>query len=149
MWHARVLGGVAVLLLGAATVYFARQLPYHSTTYGPGPGFLPSWIGYVLVVCSLIVIAQELRLPTTGETFFQPRTRLAVKVLAMIAGTYLLFPLLGFAVGFGLFIGATMRLMGSHRWVTCALAAIVTTVAIHFLFGHWLDIPLPTGRVGW
>ena len=148
MWHARVFGGVAVLLLGMATVYFAHQLPYHSD-YGPGPGFLPAWIGYVLVICSLVVTVQELRTPNQGESFFQPRTRMAVKVLLVIALTFLLFPPLGFSVGFGLFICATMRLMGNHRWVTCGVAAIVTTVSIHFLFGHWLDIPLPTGLVGW
>jgi polyferredoxin len=103
----------------------------------------------VLVICSLVVTAQELRVANTGETFFQPRTRMAVKVLAVIALTFLLFPLLGFSVGFGLFICATMRLMGNHRWVTCGVAAVMTTVSIHFLFGHWLDIPLPTGLVGW
>jgi putative tricarboxylic transport membrane protein len=148
MWLARVFGGATVLALGLAVVFFARQLPYHSD-YGPGPGFLPTWIGYVLVLCSLVVIVQELRTADTGATFFQPRTRLAIKVLMVIAIAFLLFPLLGFSVGFGLFICATMRLMGGHRWVTCGVAAIVTAVGIHYLFGHWLDIPLPTGLVGW
>ncbi len=148
MWLARVIGGVSVLFLGGAVIFFARQLPYHSG-YGPGPGFLPTWIGVVLVICSLVVTAQEQRAVNTGETFFQPRTRMAVKVLVVIAVAFLLFPLLGFSVGFGLFIFATMRLMGSHRWLSCGLAAIVTAVGIHFLFGHWLDIPLPTGLVGW
>jgi putative tricarboxylic transport membrane protein len=148
MWLARVFGGATVLALGLAVVFFARQLPYHSD-YGPGPGFLPTWIGYVLVLCSLVVIVQELRTADTGATFFQPRTRLAIKVLMVIAIAFLLFPLLGFSVGFGLFICATMRLMGGHRWVTCGVAAIVTAVGIHYLFGQWLDIPLPTGLVGW
>ncbi len=149
MWHARILGGVTVLLLGLATIFFARQLPYHAVTYGPGPGFLPTWIGYVLTVCGIIVTAQELRAPNKGETFFQPRTRMAVKMLLIIAVAFALFPLLGFSVGFGLFILGTMRIMGSHRWITCCVAAILTTVGIHLLFGHWLDIPLPTGLVGW
>jgi hypothetical protein len=139
---------VAVLALGMAVIFFSRQLPYHSD-YGPGPGFLPMWIGVVLVICSMIVTVQELRAANKGETFFQPRTRMAVKVLVVIAIAFLLFPLLGFSVGFGLFICATMRLMGGHRWVTCGVAAVVTAVGIHFLFGHWLDIPLPTGLVGW
>jgi putative tricarboxylic transport membrane protein len=148
MWQARVIGGFTVLALGLATVFFSLQLPYHSD-YGPGPGFLPLWIGVVLVLCSLVVTVQELRTANSGETFFQPRTRMAVKVLVVIALTFLVFPLVGFSVGFGLFIFATMRLMGSHRWVTCGVAAVLTAVSIHFLFGHWLDIPLPTGLVGW
>ena len=148
MWRARVFGGAAVLALGMAVIFFARQLPYASD-YGPGPGFLPLWIGVVLVLCSLVVTVQEVRAANAGEPFFQPRTRMAVKVLAVIAGAFLLFPFLGFSVGFGLFIPTTMRLMGKHRWVTCGVAAVVTTVGIHYLFGQWLDIPLPTGLIGW
>jgi putative tricarboxylic transport membrane protein len=135
------------MALGVAVIFFASQLPYHSG-YGPGPGFLPFWIGMVLAICSGIVTVQEMRTPKALETFFQPRTRMAVKVLALIAATFLLFPLVGFSVGFGLFICASMRMMGTHRWIRCGVAAIVTAVSIHFLFGHWLDIPLPTGWVG-
>ena len=148
MWLARVFGGLVVLALGIVVIFFSRQLPYHSD-YGPGPGFLPTWIGYVLVTCAVVVTAQELRTANNKETFFQPKTRMAVKVLGIIVITFLLFPVLGFSVGFGLFICAAMRLMGGHRWVTCGVAAIGTAVSIHFLFGHWLDIPLPTGLVGW
>jgi len=143
------MSGAAVLLLGIATIILAGQLPYHAATYGPGPGFLPTWIGYVLAVCGLIVTVQELRMPDKGETFFQPRTRMAVKVLLLIAVAFLVIPWLGFSISFGLFIGATMRLMGKHGWATCAVAAVVTLVGIHYLFGQWLDIPLPTGVVGW
>jgi polyferredoxin len=148
MWHARVFSGLAVLALGIAVIFFSRQLPYHSD-YGPGPGFLPTWIGYVLAACAVVVTAQELRAANMKETFFQPRTRMAVKVLVIIATTFLLFPLLGFSVGFGLFICAAMRLVGGHRWATCGVVAIGTAVTIHFLFGHWLSIPLPMGLVGW
>jgi putative tricarboxylic transport membrane protein len=148
MWLARVFGGLAVLALGIVVIFFSRQLPYHSD-YGPGPGFLPTWIGYVLAACAVVVTAQELRAANNKETFFQRRTRMAVKVLVIIVTTFLLFPVLGFSIGFGLFICAAMRLMGGHRWVMCGVAAIGTAVSIHFLFGHWLDIPLPTGLVRW
>lgn len=148
MWYARVCGGMAVLALGIAVVVFAHQLPYHSE-YGPGPGFLPTWIGYALAACAIVVTIQELRTPDTGEAFFQGRTRTAVTVLLMIAVTFLLFPLLGFSVGFALFVAATMRAMGRHRLVTCATTSVVTAVTIHLLFVHWLDIPLPTGLIGW
>ena len=148
MWLANVIGGLAVLVLGIAVILLSRQLPYHSD-YGPGPGFLPTWIGYVCVGCAVVVTVQALRARNSGGPFFQPRTRMGIKVLMAIVVSFLLFPLLGFSVGFGLFMGATMRLMGRHRWVMCGLAGIATAVGIHFLFGRWLDIPLPSGMVGW
>jgi hypothetical protein len=77
MWLARVFGGLVVLALGIVVIFFSRQLPYHSD-YGPGPGFLPTWIGYVLVACAVVVTAQELRTANHNETFFQPKTRMAV-----------------------------------------------------------------------
>ncbi len=148
MWRARVAFGVVVLLIGMATVLAARQLPYQSD-YGPGPGFLPTWIGYVLLACGAIVTLQEYRAGDRNLAFFQPRTRLAVKVLAAIAAAFLLIPLLGFSVSFGLFILVGMRLLGAHRWYTTGAVALVMAVGIHYLFGLWLDIPLPTGLVGW
>lgn len=144
---ANVIGGVAVLALGIVVILLSRRLPYHSD-YGPGPGFLPTWIGYVLIGCAVILTVQGLRGQDKGTAFIQPRTRLGVKVLVAVACTFLLFPLLGFAVGFGLFVAASMRLMGSHRWVMCGLTGVATAVGIHYLFGRWLDIPLPTGVFG-
>ena len=96
------------------------------------PGFCRTWIGYVLAACAVVVTAQQLRAANNNETFFQRRTRMAVKVLVIIVTTFLLFPVLGFSVGFGLFICAAMRLMGGHRWATCGVAAIGTAVSIHF-----------------
>lgn len=148
MWYAKVFTGFAVLALGIGVIFFSRQLPYHSD-YGPGPGFLPTWIGYVLAACAIVVIAQELRAANKQETFFQPRTRMVAKVVVVIASTFLLFPLLGFSVGFGFFVCATMRLMGRHRWAACGIGAVATAVSIHFVFGDWLGIPLPTGVIGW
>jgi hypothetical protein len=74
---------------------------------------------------------------------------MAVSILIQIAIAFLLFPLLGFSVVLGLFVGASMRIMGKHRWIPCGLTAVVTAIAIHYIFGHWLSIPLPTGIVGW
>jgi hypothetical protein len=148
VWHARVVGALALLAVGIAVVAVSRGLPYHSD-YGPGPGFLPTWAGYVLAACAAIVTVKELRAPRSDEHFFRPRTRLAVKVLVAIAVAFLLVPLLGLAIPLALFVGAAMRMMGKHRWVTCGAVAVASALGIHQVFGRWLDIPLPTGLVGW
>jgi putative tricarboxylic transport membrane protein len=145
--YARVSAAVAVLVLGVATVLLSRRLPYHSD-YGPGPGFLPTWIGLGLSACAVVVTVQELRAARVDEPFFRPRTRLALKVFAAIVVAFLLVPLLGFPIAFGLFMFATMRMTGKHRWIVCGVAAAVAAVGVHFVFARWLDIPLPGGRVG-
>jgi hypothetical protein len=70
-------------------------------------------------------------------------------MLGLIVVALLLLPLLGFSVGFALFTGTAMRLMGRHRWIVCALTSVGIAIGIHFAFGEWLSIPLPSGIVGW
>jgi hypothetical protein len=145
---ADLISGVFVLILGLAVVFFSSQLTYYSE-FGPGPGFLPLWIGIIITVCAVYVIVGLLRRHGETGAFFKLRTRLGLQIFIAIIITFLLLPLLGFAIGLALFIGVTMRMMGKHRWVLCGLTAIVTAIGIHFIFVSWLTIPLPRGLIGW
>ncbi|NWF91699.1 MAG: tripartite tricarboxylate transporter TctB family protein [Syntrophaceae bacterium] len=148
MRMADLIGGVVVLLLGLAVVFFSSQLPYYSE-YGPGPGFLPLWVGVVIVGCAMFVLVNVLRKHEKIGVFFKARTKLGLRVLAMIFITFLLLPLLGFSIGLGLFVGITMRIMGRHHWASCGLTSVVTAICIHLIFISWLTIPLPQGLIGW
>lgn len=141
-------GGVIALLLGVAVIYFSSQMEYYSE-FGPGPGFLPLWIGVVLVGCAIFIIINVLRKHDKIGTFFKPRTKQGLHVLIVIFITFLVLPLLGFSIGLALFVGITMRIMGKHRWVSCSLTAVVTAICIHLIFISWLTIPLPQGVIGW
>jgi len=143
-----LIGGVVVLILGLAVVFFSSQLSYYSE-YGPGPGFLPLWVGVVLIGCAIFVIINVLKKHDKIGTFFKPRTKLGLQVLIIIFITFLLLPLLGFSIGLALFVGSTMRIMGRHRWVSCGLTTVVTAICIHLIFISWLTIPLPQGLIGW
>ena len=145
---ADLIGGVVVLFFGLAVVFFSSQLPYYSE-FGPGPGFLPLWVGVVLIGCAIFVIINLLRKNDKIGTFFKPRTKLGLHVLVIIFITFLLLPLLGFSIGLALFVGITMRIMGKHRWVSCSLTAVMTAICIHLIFISWLTIPLPQGLIGW
>jgi uncharacterized membrane protein YozB (DUF420 family) len=148
MRFADLIGGAVVLLLGLAVIYFSSQLDYYSE-FGPGPGFLPLWVGIVITGCAIYVMIDFLRKHGKAGPFFKSRTRLGAQMLIAIIVTFLLFPLLGFSIGLALFTGFTMRMMGRHHWVSCGLTAIVTAIGIHFIFGQWLYIPLPKGIIGW
>jgi hypothetical protein len=145
---ADLIGGGVVLLLGLAVIYFSSQLEYYSE-FGPGPGFLPLWIGISITVFAVILILNLLRKHGKAGAFLKQRTREGFKLLLVIIGIFLLLPLLGFSIGFGLFAGVTMRAMGKHRWTMCGLTAVGIAIGIRYVFGHWLSIPLPTGVVGW
>ena len=145
---AYLIGGIIVLLLGLATVYFSSQLEYYSE-FGPGPGFLPLWVGICITICSIVLIVNLIRKHEKAGTFFKPKTKEVFKILFLIIATFLLLPVFGFSVGFGLFAGVTMRVMGKHHWIGCGLTAVGIAIGIRFVFAHLLSIPLPTGIAGW
>jgi hypothetical protein len=149
MWHANIIAGVAVFLLGIATTAAAwLTLPY-TGDFGPGPGFLPLWLGIALTVCSIPVIITDLRTKEKSERLFRPETAKCLKVLILIVTVFLALPVFGFSAGLALITGGGMRLMGKHSWVSCVVTVIGTAVCIHYLFGQWLSIPLPKGMIGW
>jgi hypothetical protein len=145
---ADLVGGVVVLILGLAVILFSSQMEYYSE-FGPGPGFLPLWLGVVLIGCAVFVIVNVLRKHDRIGAFFKPRTKLGLQVLVITFIAFLLLPFLGFSIGLALFVGTTMRVMGKHRWVSCSLTAVVTAICIHLIFISWLTIPLPRGLIGW
>jgi hypothetical protein len=140
---------VAVLLLGITTTMVAwLTLPY-TGEFGPGPGFLPLWLGVTLTVCALPVIVTDLRSTERSGKLFRPETAKCLKVLILIVTVFLALPVLGFSVGLALITAGGMRLLGRHRWISCLVTVIGTAVCIHYLFGQWLGIPLPKGMIGW
>lgn len=145
---ADLIGGAVVLILGLAVILFSSQMEYYSE-FGPGPGFLPLWVGICITGFAIVLIFNILRKRGKVGAFLKPRTREGFKLLTIIIATFFLLPYLGFSIGFGLFAGITMRLMGRHRWVICSLTAVGIAIGIRYVFGHWLSIPLPTGIVGW
>jgi putative tricarboxylic transport membrane protein len=149
MWHANIIAGVAVFLLGIATTFFAWQTLPYSGDFGPGPGFLPLWLGVALTVCSIPVIITDLRNTDRSERLFQPETWKCLKVLILVVAVFLALPVFGFSAGLALITAGGMRLMGKRSWVSCVVTVIGTAICIHYLFGQWLSIPLPKGMIGW
>jgi len=148
MGVANLLGGLAVLLLGSVVVFFSSQLPYEAE-YGPGPGFLPLWIGIALIACAIATIIKAIRKYRYEEgRFFQAKTGQVVFVGVTLIITFLLVPVFGLSLGLALFTGFTMRTAGRHGWMLCIFGAVVTAAAIRLIFGVMLDIPLPRGFIG-
>ena len=145
---ANLLAGIAVLLLGSVVAFSASRLPYEAE-YGPGPGFLPLWIGVALIACGIITIIKAIKkYGHQKERFFTPKTRQVIFVLVTLIITFLLVPVFGLSLGLALFTGFTMRTVGRHGWTCCVLVAVATAAAVRLFFGHMLDIPLPKGYIG-
>jgi len=143
-----LIGGIGVLGLGAAITFFAGRLPY-TAEYGLGPGFMPLWIGMVLMGCALITIIQSLRQAGGPQKkFVTPRTPKVGFVFVTLIVTFVAVRFLGLAVSLGLFTGFTMKTVGQHGWALSAIVTLATAAAVYVIFGYLLDIPLPKGFFG-
>ena len=143
-----LIGGIGVLGLGAAITFFAGRLPY-TAEYGLGPGFMPLWIGMVLMGCAVITIIQSLRQAGgLQKKFVTPRTRKVGFVFFTLIVTFVAVRFLGLAVSLGLFTGFTMKTVGQHGWALSAIVTLATAAAVYVIFGYLLDIPLPKGFFG-
>jgi len=149
MWLAELLGGGVVLVLGAAVVVLSRQLPYHAE-YGPGPGFLPFWLGLGLIACAVVVLGDVFVRRSEHEgAFFHRGIRRVTLSLASLIVIILLVPFLGLAIGLGFYTAFLMRVLGRHGWLLCGVVGVLTVFGIRWIFGSWLQLPLPTGILGW
>ncbi len=149
MWRAECIGAWGVSLLGLFIIVFSRDLDYY-TDLGPGPGFLPILLGVGILIGGIIETIKVFRSKSKseGKTFFEPRSKLGFQMLGLIVVAFLLIPLLGASVSLALCTAAAMKIIGKHKLWTCGLTALGSAIFIHYVFGQALDIPLPTGLIG-
>jgi hypothetical protein len=77
----------------------------------------------------------------------ETKTRLTKKTVMYMTsiGLYLvLIQPLGFIVVTLLYLPAVMWVLGTRSWKLLTFVPIVVVCVIHFLFGEWLNIPLPS-----
>jgi hypothetical protein len=132
--------GVIYITFGAGAILIAREYGM-GTALRMGPAYFPSVLGGLLVLIGAIAIIRAFIVEGT------PIGALAVKPLAMILGSILLF---GFIVrGAGLLVALPLLAVLSasasihFRWLpTLALAAGLTVFCI-MIFVQGLGVPLP------
>jgi putative tricarboxylic transport membrane protein len=154
---ADTVAALCVALLGATTIALARRLAYEAE-YGPGPGFLPFWLGLLLVVLSAFLLRNALRAPAPavaasaeaepeGPTGFiavppgalTPWLIFSVSTVAVA----LLFERLGFGLSVGLFMLITMRWVARLGWPATIAFALITPIVLYLGFVRLLMVPLP------
>jgi hypothetical protein len=145
-----------LMLLGGVVLYDAVRLGVGWGTEGPRSGFFPFWLAVILLGCAAGVLVQTLR--RRGDRPFVQRTQLR-RVLTMLGpavvfvtlttgiriGEATLLPALGLYVASALYLGWSMRWLGSHRWPTVALVSIGVPVLTFIIFERWFLVPMPKG----
>jgi putative tricarboxylic transport membrane protein len=128
-------------------VYFALQgvTMKLGTISSPGTGFMPFFVGLVLIffaVLSAIPLLISLRL-TESERLPIGRLRdPAIVVVAMVAYA-LALERAGFIVSTVLLILLLARFVGRTTFVRASVLAVLATLFCQVVFGAWLGVRLP------
>ncbi|MCE5281723.1 MAG: tripartite tricarboxylate transporter TctB family protein [Deltaproteobacteria bacterium] len=152
MRKADLITGFVLLALSGFVIWSATQMPA-SATFGPGPGFLPLWVGVILAFLALLLLATAWRRKATGKDALSPfpgkQALLTITGVLGGLGVYiLLIEALGFLADTFLFVAFLMKVVERERWPMTLVVSACTTAGLFLVFQVLLGITLPSNSLG-
>ena len=134
------------MLVGGAAVYGAVRLEI-GTLGQPEPGLFPFLAGLAVLVLAVLLLIQDLRRgPVDAEA--APRMRSALMAIAGLAAFVLILDVLGYVLATALLVAILLFVFEIRSVWAYALAVPVIALGSYGLFHRLLNLPLPTGPLG-
>jgi putative tricarboxylic transport membrane protein len=142
---------IAGALLFAFAAAFAGgalwRYEYWSRVEGPGPGFMPFWLGLVMAVLAAMLLLSSLKQKDPGAAWLpsgEGLKRLLV-VLAVSIAYVALLRVIGMTVGTALFLIVLIRFLDRQPWWMCFAIGVAAAIGNYLVFVYWLKVPFPEG----
>ena len=137
----------AALLLALSVAFAAGALKQYQWwgPGGPGPAFVPFWLGLVMALLALMMLVRSLREKDPGAPWF-PRGAGLRDILVVLGATVLFVALLrtiGMVLGTALYLAFLIWYLGRHRWWVTLAVAVAAAAFNWLVFVHWLRVPFP------
>ena len=136
------------LAVGILACYGATRLGLGSVTE-PGAGFIFFWSGLILVLLSLVVLAESIRSSedTVQEMGVMNWAKIALVLLSLLLYAYFL-ERLGFVLTTFVLLSFLLGWIERINWARSLAVASVAALACFAIFELWLKIRLPKGIFG-
>lgn len=121
----------------------------YGSEYGPGPGFLPLWIGGFLLILSIIYMVHAIKKEKIALSEVMPKDkglRNVIICISSLIGFLILSKYLGFLISSVLLL--VLLFKQGYGWAKSIIFSIVVAVIINFAFGGLLNVPLPKNILG-
>jgi putative tricarboxylic transport membrane protein len=144
-----LLSGVVLAAFGLYLTIASSQYSYLSEE-GPGPGFLPFWLGIAilsLAACLIIVSRRHAAAPSKMPQSWNGEKRALSAWLAFM-GMILLSSFLGFTAGLMLLAIFIIACMERRSLRSAILVALGLGIGFHLIFIVMLGLSLPTTPLG-
>jgi putative tricarboxylic transport membrane protein len=141
----------AALLLAFAVAFSVGALKQYQWwgSGGPGPAFMPFWLGLVMALLALSMLLRSLKQKDPGAAWL-PRGEGLRDMLVVLAATVAFIVLLkvtGMILGTALYLAFLVRFLGKHRWWVTLTVAFGAAGFNWLVFVHWLRVPMPEGML--
>jgi len=154
MTRADMIGGLLLSAFFGAALWEASSFQY-GTEFAPGPGFAPVWLSAIGLCVSLMIAVHGMRAMRSGEDSEQAApalevrglVRVALTLLGLVAMVLLVKPL-GLVASILLFLLYLTLVVQRHGVASAVGASVGTVVFVYVVFVYFLDVPVPTGPLG-
>jgi putative tricarboxylic transport membrane protein len=141
----------AALLLAFSVAFATGALKQYQWwgSGGPGPAFMPFWLGLVMAALALGMLIRSLKDKNPGAAWF-PRGEGLRDILVVLGVTTLfvaLLNVLGMVIGTALYLAVLVRYLGKHPWWMTGAVAVAAAFFNWLVFVHWLHVPFPEGML--
>ena len=141
----------ASVLLAFAVAFAAGALKQYSWwgPGGPGPAFLPFWLGLAMSLLAAAMLLRSIRENNPGEAWLARGEGLRdlLVVLAATVAFVALLKVLGMILGTAAYLLVLVRYLGRHRWWVTILVAAAAAGFNWLVFVRWLRVPMPEGML--
>jgi putative tricarboxylic transport membrane protein len=138
----------AALLLAFSVAFSAGALKQYQWwgSGGPGPAFLPFWLGLVMAVLAVMMLFKK----SNSDQAWFPRgegLRDMLVVLAVTVAFVALLKVTGMIIGTALYLAVLIGYLGRHPWWMTLAIALAAAGFNWLVFVHWLRVPMPQGML--
>jgi putative tricarboxylic transport membrane protein len=140
----------AALLLAFSVAFAAGALKQYQWwgPGGPGPAFLPFWLGLVMALLAIMMLVRSAKQKDPGDAWF-PRGEGLRDILVVLGATIVfvaLLNVLGMVIGTAIYLAVLIGYLGKHRWWVTLSVALGAAFFNWLVFVHWLHVPFPEGK---
>jgi Tripartite tricarboxylate transporter TctB family len=138
-----------LLIIGAVVVVEARRLGSGWMSDGPGAGYFPFYIGVILCVSSLGILAQSLLKKSRDTGTFVDRVQLNRVWSVLWPSVVYVFGInfLGMYVASAIYITLFMLVLGKYKPVKSVLLGVIVSAVFFLMFEVWFKVPLFKGTL--
>ena len=139
------------ILLSAFIVFQATKLKYWSRQYAPGPGFIPLWVGGLLLVLSTIAFIQSFRGDGITLDRILPSERTSRINLYVCWGALVFFLVFVKPLGFTItsIVVLSAVLSRGTKPVRAVIVSVLVTLVCFVVFKLVLQVQIPVNIFGW